>query len=99
MDSIIKYPFIEISKGYDDFFKAPYVIRCFTQDITQEELEWHQDQEDRLIVHWCGSVDWLFQYDDCLPISIDDPIFIERYDWHRLIKGTGDLFLKVIKFE
>jgi hypothetical protein len=98
-DLITEYPFIEISKGFDKQFNAPYVIRYFTQETTQEELEWHQDKEDRLIFHWSGSKDWLFQYDDALPVSIDSPIFIERNDWHRLIKGTGDLFLKIIKFE
>lgn len=94
----MSYPFIEISKGFDEQHQSPYVIRCFTQNISQEELEWHQDQEDRLIMWWEGSKDWMFQYDNCLPIPIDSSIFIERYDWHRLIKGTGDIYLKVIKF-
>lgn len=94
----MSYPFVEISHGFCENHNAPYVIRCFTQGISQEELEWHQDQEDRLIYHWCGSKDWMFQFDDCLPVPIDAPIFIERYDWHRLIKGTGDLYLKILKF-
>jgi len=92
------YPFVEISHGFCEKHKAPYVIRCFTQEVPQEELQWHQDQEDRLIYPWCGSKDWMFQFDECLPVPIDAPIFIERYEWHRLIKGTGNLYLKILKF-
>ena len=43
------------------------------------------------------SLDWKIQLENRLPMDITTPIFIERGEWHRLIKGTGKLVLKIIK--
>jgi hypothetical protein len=43
------------------------------------------------------ETDWLFQRDNGLPERIDGPISIKANEWHRVIKGTGDLVVKVIK--
>jgi hypothetical protein len=37
------------------------------------------------------------QLDNELPTLIDKPIFIPRYNWHRVIKGTGTLTVKITK--
>ncbi len=73
-----------------------YIIREFTENIDPIELMWHRDDEDRTI-EILGETDWLIQLDDKLPIQIKGPIFIPRHMWHRVIKGTGTLKLKIYK--
>jgi hypothetical protein len=41
----------------------------------------------------------LIQLDNELPQQFDKPIFIEKEKYHRLIKGDGNLKLKVEKYE
>lgn len=74
------------------------VIRVFDQDIDPIELMWHRDQEDR-IVESVEPTDWQVQLDNELPTLIDKPIFIPKYVWHRTIKGTGPLKIKITKLD
>jgi hypothetical protein len=87
------YPFKEspISPGSDES-----VLRIFQSDIDSEELKWHWDDEDR-IVYLVGETDWMFQYDNQLPIIIPPRLEIKKGTWHRLIKGTEDLRLVIEK--
>ena len=71
-------------------------IREFSQDIDELDLIWHMDGEDRTIVA-VEETDWLFQFDDELPLSLNSPIFIPQHKIHRVIKGTNNLKLKIIK--
>lgn len=71
-------------------------IREFSQDTDSSELLWHRDKEDRLIEP-IEETDWLFQLDDKLPQKIEGQIFIPKEIFHRIIKGTGDLKIKLIK--
>jgi hypothetical protein len=72
------------------------VIRVFeNKDLGTEEL-WHRDLEDRLIES-IGNTDWQIQLDNQLPSSLNDRIFIPKHEWHRVIKGTGTLKLKIYK--
>jgi hypothetical protein len=73
-----------------------YILREFSQDIDPIELMWHRDDEDRL-VEIVGETDWQLQLDNQLPTSMNQPIFIPRHEWHRVIKGTGSLKLKIHK--
>jgi hypothetical protein len=73
-----------------------HVIREFDQDIDPIELMWHRDQEDR-IVESIGSTDWQIQMDNNLPVSLNNSIFISKYVWHRVIKGSNTLKLKIAK--
>lgn len=73
------------------------VTRVFDESIDPIELMWHRDQEDRL-VEAIEPTDWMMQLDNELPTLIDKPIFIPRYNWHRVIKGTGTLTVKITKF-
>jgi hypothetical protein len=72
------------------------VTRVFDESIDPIELMWHRDQEDRL-VEAIEPTDWMMQLDNQLPTLIDKPIFIPRYNWHRVIKGTGTLTVKITK--
>jgi hypothetical protein len=73
-----------------------YIIREFNENIDPIELMWHRDNEDR-IVEIVGKTDWKLQLDNQLPTSMNLPILIERHEWHRIIKGTGKLRLKIHK--
>ena len=71
-----------------------YITREFSENIDPIELLWHRDDEDRT-VEIIGKTDWKLQLDNQLPTSINKPIFIPRHEWHRVIKGTGTLKLKI----
>lgn len=71
-------------------------IREFTQDTDSGEMVWHRDREDR-IIESIDTTDWLIQIDDELPKKIEGEVFIPMGVYHRLIKGTGDLKIKLQK--
>ena len=77
----------------------PYIedgdIRTFLEDTPSLEFVWHRDKEDR-IIEPLHKTDWKFQLDNEVPKELNR-IFIPKGTYHRLIKGTGDLKLKVIK--
>ena len=43
------------------------------------------------------DTNWQLQLENCLPTSLKDSIFIPKHEWHRVIKGTGTLKLKIHK--
>jgi hypothetical protein len=71
-------------------------IREFKQETNSGEFMWHRDHEDR-IIECVGETDWLIQIDNELPKNIEGKVFIPMGVYHRLIKGSGDLKVKLIK--
>ena len=71
-------------------------IRVFSQDTDSGEYMWHRDFEDR-IIESIGETDWLIQIDNQLPKQIKGEVFIPMGAYHRLIKGTEDLKIKLKK--
>jgi hypothetical protein len=71
-------------------------IRTFKQEVEKTELIWHRDREDRIIKS-INETDWLFQFDNELPIHFKNEIFIPKETYHRIIKGNGDLILEIKK--
>jgi hypothetical protein len=71
-------------------------IREFNQNTDSEEFVWHRDRESR-VIESIGDTDWCIQLDNQLPIKIEGEVFIPMGVYHRLIKGTGDLKIKLIK--
>lgn len=86
----MNFPFQE-TKIDDNIF-----IREFSQNTDSEEFVWHRDREDR-VIESIGDTDWSIQLDDQLPMKIEGKISIPMGVYHRLIKGTGDLKIKLIK--
>lgn len=83
---------------YTENIEEGYHIRTFKSTLDETELKWHYDEEDRIVV--CeNDTDWLFQMDNELPVKINTniPIFIPEGRYHRIIKGNGDLTVKVKK--
>jgi hypothetical protein len=88
---------VDTGKPYIDLeITDSYIIREFFQDIDPIELLWHRDDENR-IVEIMGKTNWMIQLENQLPISINEPIFIPKHMWHRVIKGTDSLRLKIYK--
>jgi hypothetical protein len=84
-------------KPYKDLeVTEQYIIREFNENIDPIELLWHRDDEDRTI-EIIGETDWQVQLDNQLPTSLSQRIFIPRHMWHRTIKGTGPLRIKIHK--
>ena len=84
-------------KPYNDLeVTDSYIIREFSENINPIELLWHRDDEDRT-VEIIGETNWKLQLDNQLPTSLNQPIFIKKHEWHRVIKGTGTLKLKIHK--
>lgn len=75
---------------------SEYIIREFSEDIDSKELLWHRDKEDRKVVS-VDPTDWQVQLDDHLPTSLNNIIFIKKHQWHRVLKGTGVLRVKIYK--
>ena len=71
-------------------------IRTFYNNIESGDLVWHRDREDRMIES-IEKTNWTIQLDNQLPKEINSPTFIPMGVYHRLIKGDGDLKLKIIK--
>jgi len=71
-----------------------YIIREFNENIDPIELLWHRDDEDRTL-EILGETNWKIQLDNELPTSLNEPIFIPRHKWHRVIKDDGNLKLKI----
>ena len=83
-------PYIDLENN--DF----YIIREFSQNIDPVELLWHRDDENRTI-EILEDTDWMVQLEDNLPTSLKSPIFIPKHMYHRVIKGTGKLKVKIYK--
>jgi len=71
-------------------------IRTFLETVEDSELKWHTDNEDRLIKP-THKTNWMVQLDNKLPqkLSENHEILIPKGVYHRLIKGEGDLKIKV----
>ena len=85
-----EFPFEEIKVEVNVF------IRTFYNDVESGDLVWHRDREDRMIES-IEKTNWTIQLDNQLPKEINSPTFIPMGVYHRLIKGDGDLKLKIIK--
>ena len=82
-------------KPYSEKKEDGYIIREFSNDTPSFELVWHRDKEDR-IVQAAHDTDWQFQLDNEVPQRLSkNKLFIPKETYHRLIKGTGDLVVKI----
>ena len=83
-------PFQETKLGNNVF------IREFNHDTDSGEFMWHRDREDR-IIESINETDWMIQIDNQLPKVIEGKLIIPMGVYHRLIKGSGDLKIKLTK--
>jgi len=71
-------------------------IRVFSENVQEFELVWHRDKEDRKVYRLHNN-DWKFQLDNDIPRPLNKEIFIPKETYHRLIKGSGELKVRVVK--
>lgn len=83
-------PFVERAVGNNQY------LREFSAGVDTHELEWHMDREDRT-VEVIENIDWQFQLENNLPQLLNETIFIPKETYHRIIKGTGNLKVKITK--
>mgnify|MGYP003649274125 FL=1 len=87
-----------MSKPYKDMMISENKrIRLFeAATIDESDLEWHRDEVDRL-VEVIEANGWKFQHDDKLPVTLNegDRLFIPKEEFHRTIKGHGDLVIRI----
>ena len=83
-------PYVNISISEDKF------TRIFDADVDPDELVWHRDKEDR-IVESIGDTDWMLQLDNDIPTSLTEKVSIPKNTYHRVIKGSGDLKVRIKK--
>ena len=74
------------------------ILRKFSGDVSESLLEWHRDRQDRFVevIHGDG---WMFQRDNSIPVQIDEgsTFKIKANEWHRIIKGNGDLVIRIVE--
>ncbi len=85
-----------MEKPYYELKTFDFIYRKFTQYIDEKELVWHRDRKDREVVV-IGSTDWQFQLEDSIPQQLQDTVFIPKDTYHRLIKGTGNLDIRILE--
>ncbi len=85
----MKFPFQQT-------FEEDYIIRTFSDNVDSDELKWHYDLCERFVT--CEhDTDWMVQFDNHLPQQIKkgETIHVPPFIYHRVIKGTGDLTVKI----
>ena len=85
-------------KYYDVNLTANKKYRLFKEEVDAEELMWHQDEWDREILVLDGK-NWKIQFDNELPIVLEvgKVIDIQNHKYHRIIKGNGNLVIRIIE--
>ena len=86
----MKLPFKE------NYLEKNISIREFDENIDPTELVWHRDKEDR-IVEVLNNENWFLQMDNQLPKKLDGKVFIPKETFHRVIKGDGNLVIRITK--
>lgn len=81
----------------DNFVNENTRIREFTNAL-ESELVWHRDYKDREVTVLSGK-GWQLQMDNSMPTLLEEnnKYIIPKGVYHRLIKGYGDLKLKIVE--
>ena len=83
-------------KPYLEIVNGNVITRVLPESVTSEELVWHRDKNDRK-VEILQSEGWKFQHDNQIPFELKrgDILEIKKNTYHRVIKGKGDLVIKI----
>jgi len=85
-------------KPYKESKNGNIIRRTFSHDVSESELVWHRDREDRIVLP-LNENDWMVQFDNQLPtkLMVGEEYFIPKNAYHRVIKGDGDLMVEIIE--
>lgn len=84
-------------RPYRDIQNQEFIYREFSQDTLKEELVWHRDERNREVFIQTLT-DWMFQFENELPFTLKDTFSIPKGTYHRVIKGTGNLNIKMLEY-
>ena len=92
-----------VSGGNKPYFETRIdntIYRRFEGTVENTDLVWHRDANNRQIIVK-ESQGWQLQLDDELPQQLveGNTYFIKAEQYHRLIKGQGDLVIEIIEEE
>lgn len=83
---------------YKDIFSSDKTerVRTFGEDVSEMDLIWHRDSCNREVTVLDGD-NWKLQLDNELPMVMEKGRLyrIPKMVYHRIIKGEGDLRLKI----
>ena len=81
---------------YLDKYIDNKLVRYFSENVNEEELIWHRDKRTRDIEVVSGD-GWQLQMDNELPEKLKEgkTYRIPKMEYHRVIKGTNKLVLKI----
>jgi hypothetical protein len=82
---------------YTQTIKDNKIIRHFKPNVDADELIWHRDRKDRKITI-IKNEGWLFQRDNELPQIMSDNFIINKGEYHRVIKGHGELIIEIEEY-
>jgi quercetin dioxygenase-like cupin family protein len=87
---------ISSGKPYTQSYDNGLIIRRFDEEVDSSELVWHRDKHTREVTVLEGT-DWQLQLDNKIPVELErGKIYvIPEMEYHRLIKGTGKLVVKI----
>ena len=79
-------------RPYKQIKEGKKIVRTFSNEVSEDELVWHRDREDSLIVV-IKSGGWCLQLDEEMPTTLVEgsEYFIPKETFHGVIKGFEDL--------
>ena len=90
-----------MNKPYNDHqINSSSFYRTFDKNVLDDELEWHRDENDRIVTVMLGK-DWELQLENSLPTVMkeEDQIFIPAKSYHRIKRGTTNLTVRIEEFK
>ena len=83
-------------RPYTEVIEDDYIVREFSGDVNESELIWHRDKNTRRVTV-LQSEGWKIQMDNNLPEDLEqgNNYYIPKMEYHRLIKGKGNLLLQI----
>ena len=83
-------------KPYTEVVEDKYIVREFSETVDESELVWHRDKSNRELTVLQGE-GWKLQLDNKQPVDLvkGKLYVIPKEEYHRLIKGTGNLLLQI----
>jgi len=92
-----------VSGGNKPYFETRIdntIYRRFEGTVEETDLVWHRDANDRQVLVK-ESQGWQLQLDNELPQDLVEgkTYFIKAEQYHRLIKGNGELVIEILEEE
>ena len=84
---------------YLDKYVDNKIVRYFSEEVDDKELIWHRDKKTRDVEVISGD-GWQLQMDNELPEDLKKGKIYRRpkMEYHRVIKGTSQLVLKIKEY-